>query len=77
MYAPSLTGSPTGIAGALTPPFDRATRSSRSQRSSARDTTSDAGVVRSFVMEKKYRSGSNSHNRPSSTTNLLRSATTR
>src|SRR3954447_6614480 len=50
MYAQSLTRSFTGIASALTPPLSWAIRSSWSQRSLARNTTSDAGVVRSLVM---------------------------
>src|SRR5947208_15506555 len=49
MYAQLLTRSFTGIASALTPPFNWATRFSWSHRSLARDTTSDAGVVRSSV----------------------------
>src|SRR3982751_714312 len=50
MYAPLLTMSPTGIASALTPPFNWATKFSWSHRSLARKTISDAGVVRSLVM---------------------------
>jgi hypothetical protein len=45
-----LTRSPTGIASALTPPFNWAIRFSWSQRSLARNTTSEAGVVRLLVM---------------------------
>src|SRR3954447_23672533 len=50
MYAQLLTRSFTGIASAFTPPLSWAIRFSWSQRSLARNTTSDAGVVRSFVM---------------------------
>src|SRR5438309_607808 len=50
MYAQLLTRSLTGIASAFTPPFNWAIRFSWSHRSLARNTTSDAGVVRSFVM---------------------------
>src|SRR3954469_5289141 len=50
MYAQLLTRSPTGIDIAFTPPFSWAIRFSWSQRSFARNTTSDAGVVRSLVM---------------------------
>src|SRR3954463_4742215 len=53
MYAQVLTRSPTGLASAFTPPFNWAIRSSWSQRSLARNTTPDAGVVRSLVMEKE------------------------
>src|SRR5512135_1366237 len=77
MYAQLLTRSSTGIDNALTPLFNWAIRSSWSQRSLARNTISEAAVVRSLVMEKKYRSGSNSHNGPFSTTNFLRSTITR
>ena len=45
-----LTRSLTGIASAFTPPFNWAIRFSWSQRSLARNTISDAGVVRSLVM---------------------------
>src|SRR5512135_3378711 len=77
MYAQLLTRPSTGIASAFTPPFNWAIRFSWSHRSSARNTTSEAGVVRSLVIQKKYRSGSNSHNCPFSTTSFLRSTTTR
>src|SRR3954469_5472789 len=50
MYAQLPTRSPTGIANAFTPPFSCAIRFSWSHRSLARNTTSDAGVVRSLVM---------------------------
>src|SRR5947209_4266294 len=50
MYAPLLTRSPTGIARAFTPPFNWAIRFSWSQRSLARNTTSEAAAVRSLVM---------------------------
>src|SRR5881227_423620 len=50
MYAQLLTRSFTGIASAFTPPLSWAIRFSWSHRSLARKTTSDAGVVRSFVM---------------------------
>ena len=50
MYAQLLTRSSTGIASAFTPPFSWAIRFSWSHRSLARNTTSDAGVVRSLVM---------------------------
>src|SRR3954453_7988006 len=50
MYAQLLTRSFTGIASALTPPFNWAIRFSWSHRSLARNTISEAGVVRSFVM---------------------------
>src|SRR6478752_8471258 len=49
MYAQLLTRSSTGIASALTPPFNWAIRFSWSQRSLARNTISDADVVRSLV----------------------------
>src|SRR5918998_3021024 len=64
IYAQLLTRSPTGIASAFPPPFNWAIRFSWSQRSLARDTTSEAELVRSLVIQKKYRSGSNSHNWP-------------
>src|SRR3954467_1101145 len=50
MYAQLLTRSFTGIANALTPPLSWAIRFSWSHRSLARNTTSEAGVVRSLVM---------------------------
>src|SRR3954464_3440135 len=50
IYAQLLTRSSTGIAIALTPPLSWAIRFSWSQRSLDRNTTSDAGVVRSLVM---------------------------
>src|SRR4051812_34767264 len=50
MYAQLLVMSFTGIANAFTPPFNWAIRFSWSQRSLARRTISDAGVVRSLVM---------------------------
>src|SRR5947208_993420 len=50
MYAQLLTRSFTGIASAFTPPLSWAIRFSWSQRSLARNTTSDAGVVQSLVM---------------------------
>src|SRR4051812_33277181 len=50
MYAQLLTRSFTGIASAFTPPFNWAIKFSWSQRSLARNTIADAGVVRSFVM---------------------------
>ena len=50
MYAQLLTRSSTGIASAFTPLLSWAIRFSWSQRSLARNTTSDAGVVRSLVM---------------------------
>src|SRR5512135_459044 len=50
MYAPLLTRSSTGIASALTPLLSWAIRFSWSQRSLARNTISEAGVVRSLVM---------------------------
>src|SRR4051794_1433332 len=62
MYAQLLTRSPTGIANAFTPLFNWAIRFSWSHRSLAQKTISEAGVVRSLVIQKKYRSGSNSHN---------------
>src|SRR3954447_3577999 len=49
-YAQLLTRSPTGIANAFTPPFNWPIRFSWSQRSLARNTISEAGVVRSLVM---------------------------
>src|SRR4051794_14523039 len=49
-YAQLLTRSSTGIASALTPPLSWAIRFSWSQRSLARKTISEAGVVRSLVM---------------------------
>src|SRR3954447_26743971 len=50
MYAQLLTRLSTGNAIALTPPFNWAIRFSWSQRSLARNTIPEAGVVRSFVM---------------------------
>src|SRR3954449_7606133 len=44
------TRSPTGIASAFTPPLSWAIRFSWSHRSLARNTTTEAGVVRSLVM---------------------------
>src|SRR6266436_1538685 len=60
MYAQLLTKLSTGIANAFTPLFNCAIRFSGSQRSLAKNTISDAGVVQSLVMEKECRSGSNS-----------------
>src|SRR4051794_7390441 len=50
IYAQLLTRSPTGIARASTPPLSWAIRFSWSQRSLARNTTTEAVVVRSLVM---------------------------
>src|SRR3954451_15031465 len=77
IYAQLLTRLSTGIASALTPLFNWAIRFSWSQRSLARKTTSEAGLVRSLVIQKKYRSGSKSHKCPFSTTSFLRSTTSR
>src|SRR3954447_20199033 len=50
IYAQLLTRLSTGIVSAFTPPLSWAIRFSWSQRSLARKTISDAGVVRSLVM---------------------------
>src|SRR4051794_31088272 len=50
MYAQLLTRLSTGIANAFTPPFNWAIRFSWSQRSLARNTISEAELVRSLVM---------------------------
>src|SRR3954453_7217189 len=49
IYAPLLTSPSTGIANAFTPLFNWAIRFSWSQRSLARNTMSEGGVVRSLV----------------------------